>query len=41
MIIVIGLPKSGTTSFNYLFQQLGYEGILYEYLNNEWISKYI
>jgi hypothetical protein len=27
MIIVIGLPKSGTTSFNYLFQQLGYNTI--------------
>lgn len=27
MIIVIGLPKSGTTSFNYLFQQLGYKTI--------------
>jgi len=27
MIIVIGLPKSGTTSFNYLFQMLGYKTI--------------
>lgn len=27
MIILIGLPKSGTTSFNYLFQQLGYNTI--------------
>ena len=27
MIIVIGLPKSGTTSFNYLFQKLGYNTI--------------
>jgi hypothetical protein len=24
MIILLGLPKSGTTSFNYLFTQLGY-----------------
>jgi hypothetical protein len=27
MIIVIGLPKRGTTSFNSLFRELGYKTI--------------
>ena len=33
MIILLGFPKSGTTSFHYLFQQLGYDSYHWKFKN--------
>lgn len=34
MIILLGFPKSGTTSFQYLFQQLGLKSVHWTYKNS-------
>lgn len=33
MIILLGLPKSGTSSFNYLFKELGFDSYHWKYKN--------
>jgi len=38
MIILLGLPKSGTTSFQKLFSNLGYKSIHHMYENNKFVG---
>ena len=41
MILLLGLPKSGTTSFNKLFEKLGYEAYHWKINNGQYIGKII
>lgn len=38
MIILLGFPKTGTTSFQRLFKQLGFKSYHQDYKNGQWIS---
>ena len=39
MIILLGFPKTGTISFQYLFKKLGYKSYHQIYKEGQWISK--